>query len=361
MLEVAQVLHFQNAYIQKDNKKFVALRDDKDQFVLLDTKRPPADVKTYYRLEPVRAQEQVLAPGSWYQVSNLPHGFTEKVLLETLQQTVWWPSDVKRILVDDGQFQPDAWFQTQSSALMPMSAVIANRPVAIVKADVPRRLLQKRSNVPSPRDPVDVLNFAEQGMYWKPSKKTVAVVKRKFSRKPRLARKLTRPKARGQRTLTTWPTEIMDSKDSGEGDQAGGESAPQPEVPRVGPVSTGVGSEEKDDDQDYGGQGPVAGGDGGEDRGDADVKTPAIDLTEMESRPSVSDVDSSVNDDCQPSARKTDERRKRNRHHLDSDYQEDPGPSTAPGHFPQDVEKRKKQTTLPVLDRFIGALYAQIQ
>ena len=64
ILELAQVLHFQNAYIQKDNKKFVALRDDKNHFVLLDTKRPPADVKTYYRLEPVRAQEQVPAPGS---------------------------------------------------------------------------------------------------------------------------------------------------------------------------------------------------------------------------------------------------------------------------------------------------------
>ena len=357
MLEVAQVLHFQNVYIQKDKNKFVSLRDDKDRFVVLDTKRPPADVQTYYRLEPVREQEQVPAPGSWYQMSNLPHGFTEEVLLETLQQTGWWPSDVKKIWVDDDPFQPDAWFQTQSTAPMPISAVIANRPVAIVKADVPRQLLQKGKNVTSRRDPLAVLNFTERETNWKPSKKTAAVVERKFSRKPRLIRRSARPKAMGQRTPTTRPTENRDSKDSKESDLAGGASGPQPEAPRAGEVSAGVGNEVKDGGQEYGGQDPEADCDGGGLQGDADVKTQAIDLTGMGSRLGDSDVGSSMSEGNLPSTGKTDERRKRNRHHLEAVYQEEAGPSIAPGHFPQDVDKRLKPAT--ILERFVAAMNTQ--
>ena len=240
-----------------------------------------------------------------------------------------------------------------------MSAVIANRPEAIVKADAPRRLLQKSSNVPSRRDPVAVLNFAEQGMYWKPSKKTTAVVERKFSGKPRLVRRLAKPKARVQRTPTTRPTEIMDSKDLREDvDQAGGASGPQPELPRVGLVSTGVGNEEKDDDQEYGDQLPEAGCDRGEVQGDADVKTPTFDLTGGESGLSDSNVGSLTDEEILPSTSKTDQSRKRNRHHLDAAYQEDAGPNIAPGHFPQDVvDKRPKPTT--VFDRFVAALNTQ--
>ena len=187
LLEAAQVFHFQNEYVQGDNKKFISLRDDKNQFTMLNTKKPPRSLKSYYRLEPVQDLKQQPQSAIWYQVTNLPNGITASVLLRALKKTEWWPNEANEVLLDERPFQPEAWFKvkTAKTCEVPVSAVVANRPVAIVESDAPYELLQKSSPVSEAKDPMSILNFGERELDWRPGGKTKAVVDKRISGKKR--------------------------------------------------------------------------------------------------------------------------------------------------------------------------------
>ena len=76
---------------------------------------------------------------------------------------------------------------------MPISDVVANRPVAIIRADAPyslQRSLVKASEAPQPMsNPIDVLDLGERELSWKPTPKMKSVVEKKISGR---ARALTR-------------------------------------------------------------------------------------------------------------------------------------------------------------------------
>ena len=196
LLEAAQVFHFQNEYVQGDNKKFISLRDDKNQYTMLDTKKPPKNLKSYYRREPV--QDIVPQPQStvWYQVTNLPNGISANVLLRAFQQTSWWPSEAKEILLDERPFHPEAWFSVSDAktSVVPVTAVVANRPVAIVESAAPYSLLQRPSLAPETKDPMAILNFGERELDWRPGGKTKALVSKKASGKQRAIKRKEPPK-----------------------------------------------------------------------------------------------------------------------------------------------------------------------
>ena len=193
LLEVAQMLHFHNEYIQKDLRKFISLRDDKDRFVMLDTKKPPKSVKEYYRLKPALEQKAVVTGVSWYHMTNLPNGITTEVLLEALSTTKWWARDSKEasLMLDNGSFQPEAWLKLPTKVVVPISTVVANRPVAIVQADAPCHLQQNilraeaASGARPGSNPLDVLSLGERELSWKPTFKMKSVVEKKISGRAR--------------------------------------------------------------------------------------------------------------------------------------------------------------------------------
>ena len=191
LLEVAQMLHFHNEYIQKDLRKFISLRDDKERYVMLDTKKPPRNVKEYYRLKPALEQKASVTGVSWYHMTNLPNGITTEVLLEALSTTQWWPSDSREayLMLDSGSFQPEAWFTLPTEVVVPISAVIANRPAAIIQADAPchlqQILLRAEAGARSGSNPLDILSLGERELSWKPTFKMKSVVEKKISGRAR--------------------------------------------------------------------------------------------------------------------------------------------------------------------------------
>ena len=85
MLDAAHLLHFQNCYVQADNKKFKVLRNDSDEYVHLDTKKAPKSILKYYRKEPERySATEGVDTKWWYQIQNLPRWVTQRGLLNTL-------------------------------------------------------------------------------------------------------------------------------------------------------------------------------------------------------------------------------------------------------------------------------------
>src|SRR6056300_451607 len=101
-------------------------------------------------------------------MTNLPNGISTAMLREELSTFEWWLPDSKEtdVLLDEGPFQPEAWLKLPAEAVVPISDVIASRPVAIIQADAPYSLLrslQKASAAPQPMsNPHDVLDLGER-------------------------------------------------------------------------------------------------------------------------------------------------------------------------------------------------------
>ena len=176
MLQVAQVLNFQNRYIQKDNMKFVSLRNDQNGYVMLNTGTTPKQVKQYYRLEPPRALSRRAEPECWFRMSNLPNGITEECLLDTLRGLEWWPTSIRKTLLDNTKHQPDAWFKLGDEAEMkrvPLTIRISNRPITIVPTGAPGPALLDKTPVVK-KNLRQVLN--KEMLLWKPAKLTKTYV-----------------------------------------------------------------------------------------------------------------------------------------------------------------------------------------
>ena len=188
MLQVAQVLHFQNRYIQKDNMKFVALRNDQNGYVMLNTGSTPQQIKQYYRLEPPRALGRQTGRGYWFRMSNLPNGITKHCLLETLRGLKWWPTSILKSLLDNTKHQPDAWFELKDEAELagvPLTIRISNRPITIAPTGAPRpALLDETPEVKG--DLRQVLN--KEMLQWKPAKLTKTYVARRTAGQKRKLR-----------------------------------------------------------------------------------------------------------------------------------------------------------------------------
>ena len=187
MLEAAQVLNFQNRYVQNDKMKYIWLRDDSNGYVKLNTDKSPTQVKLYYRLEPPKALDQNIESGQWYCVSNLPYGATSQTLLEALAALPWWPSSVKEIIVDDVKHQPDAWFHVPAGveANIPLTIRVSNRPVTIVRAGVPRSVLLAKEKKSARKGPIRVPEV-ETSVAWQVPRLTKAYVARRAKRDRRV-------------------------------------------------------------------------------------------------------------------------------------------------------------------------------
>lgn len=380
LLEVAQNLHFHNEYLQKDLKKFIAIRDDKDRVVKLGTKKPPKNVREYYRLEPDLEQKQPVDAGaSWYHMTNLPNGISTAMLHEALSTFEWWLSDSKEtdVLLDEGPFQPEAWLKLPAGVVVPISAVIASRPVAIIQADAPyslQRSLMKASVAPQPvSNPLDVLDLGERELGWKPTSKMKSVVEKKVSGR---ARALTRAVPKKISKILRRPLVQGKVPSAPAGPQVEGSLAQASAASAGGPsVSAGVATE-------GGGQGGVgdqaglAGGGPSDSKlgpeysspsSDAEVEDPGVMYVEDDS-----ETDTSLSSVARDrSARKPEPEiakgsarpvagKKRGIHQSTIEitepveYRTSTGPEVAHGFFPQEeASKRSKQGPL---NSFIAAL-----
>ena len=228
MLEAAQVLNFQNRYIQKDRMKYICLRDDNNGYVKLNTDTAPKQVKLYYRLVPPRALDQQVQSGKWYCMSNLPNGVTSHILLEALRDLPWWPSSIKEIIVDDVKHQPDVWFRipAETEANIPLTISISNRPVAIVRSGVPRSVLLAKNKRSTQKGPLKTPQH-EVSVAWRPPRLTKDFVARR-AKKDRRVRKLDsgQPEARPEEQKAPAADAAASMEEPGPAQRQSGEAVP---------------------------------------------------------------------------------------------------------------------------------------
>lgn len=202
MLKVAQVLHFQNSYIQNDCKKFLVLRDDKNGYVMLDTKKSPRVVHKYYRLDPPPAAS-VDKPRDrtlWFSIVNLPNGVVLDKLLEALKALEWWPGS--DLLIDRSKFLPTAWFSVQDEndegKRFPTVIRLFSRPLILMPGVPPPQSSFSSQEQPE-ADAVDIkqLHSCGSATEWAPRGKTKLVVAAKYQTGRSRAPTLSRPGAKG--------------------------------------------------------------------------------------------------------------------------------------------------------------------
>lgn len=136
MLAVAKVLYRQNQYVKGDKKKFRVLRSDSDRFVIL-TNSMPRQLARYYRrtCDPVAEVEK--GRSFWYKVSNVPRGYSDRALLESLECFDWWPKALVRTLIDRRDYYPTMWVATEVDVDLPNLFLLGGRPCVLLLDDRP--------------------------------------------------------------------------------------------------------------------------------------------------------------------------------------------------------------------------------
>ena len=202
-LEVAQVLNFNNRYLQGDNNKYSVLRDDKDRYVQLDTASQPKSVLEYLRSEPpeeisLHEAEQQLY---WFKMVNLPHGLDKEMILTLLENLKDWPGrrELVDVVIDSSKFLPTLTFSLKQELTSAHSFLLEGRIVAILPVEAP---LEKPQDVESgspelnASQPCADLDSVETGQAWAPRKAITSYVERKYKNKRRVAvRQIARRKA----------------------------------------------------------------------------------------------------------------------------------------------------------------------
>ena len=190
MLDAAHLLHFQNCYVQADNKKFKVLRNDSDEYVHLDTKKAPKSILKYYRKEPERySATEGVDTKWWYQIQNLPRWVTQRGLLNTLSSLRWWPDSAGSFLVSRSTHHPVAFFaleRKQHCSNVPVSVVIEGRPCAVVPSAPPPTAVVKKAapSFCSQQSLAVLANFPAQPA-WSCTVKTKNLVNAKYKKRKR--------------------------------------------------------------------------------------------------------------------------------------------------------------------------------
>ena len=184
MLKVAQVLNFQNRYIQKDLMKYKTLRNDKDKYVPLSTKKSPSRVLEYYR-RPVpvdRPAAKTIAGRVWYSVTNLPNGVNAHKLLSYFQSLSWWPSTSPALLLDRA-YTPKAWFQLDAACQVPSVVVVDSRPLVILPDLAPPADLENPPAKPASVTDFDELRQCGTVSAWSAARATQAFMASKYGKR----------------------------------------------------------------------------------------------------------------------------------------------------------------------------------
>ena len=192
MLEAAHLLHFQNCYVQLDNKKFKVLRNDHDEYVHLDTKKAPKSILKYYRKVPEKfSATEGVDRKSWYQIQNLPRWVTQNGLLDTLSSLRWWPDSAGNLLVSRSTHYPVAFFalereQHRSRSSIPVSITVGGRPCAVMPSAPPPSTIVRRAapSFCSQQSLAALASFPAQTA-WTCSAKTTNLVNAKYKKRRR--------------------------------------------------------------------------------------------------------------------------------------------------------------------------------